>query len=99
MSGGNFTLAGGFWAVVAAVQPPGAPSLNVTCTHAAVTVSWPLPATGWVLDQTPTLTGSPPPWTQVSASQYQTNATHCFVIVPAPWPSGSQFYRLRQTNP
>ena len=33
MSGGNFTLVGGFWGVVAAVQTPGAPYLTVTRTE------------------------------------------------------------------
>ena len=30
MSGGNFTLDGGFWGLVAAVQTPGAPCLTIT---------------------------------------------------------------------
>ena len=94
MSGGNFTLEGGFWGVIAALQTPGAPLLSVVRTATnTVVVAWPLPATGWVLEQTPTVNGSPPPWTPVPAAQYQTNATHCFISVLSP--AGNHFYRLR----
>jgi hypothetical protein len=57
------------------------------------TVSWPLSATGFVLDQTTTLSGLPIPWTTVSPP-YASNATHYFITVPAP--AGNRFYRLRK---
>jgi hypothetical protein len=94
MSGGQFTVEGGFWGVIAPIQTPGAPLLSVTCLGSTVMVSWPLPATGWVLEQTPTLTGAAIPWSQVPANQYQTNATHCFITVPSP--AGNKFYRLKR---
>lgn len=93
MSGGNFTLQGGFWSVVAAIQNPEAPYLYVLQTNGAVTVYWERPASGFVLEHTPALTGSPPPWTPV-ALPYQTNATHISITEPAP--AGNQFYRLRK---
>ena len=94
MSGGPFTLQGGFWSVVA-VQTEGAPPLKVIKTNANVTIFWPLPATGFVLDQTPTLVSPPATnsWTQVPFP-YQTNATHIFITVPPP--SGPKHYRLRK---
>jgi len=46
MSGGSFTLVGGFWGIIAAVQTPGAPYLSVTRSNATVIVSWPKPAEG-----------------------------------------------------
>lgn len=94
MSGGNYTLTGGFWSVIAAVQTPGAPLLSVSIVNSTVQVAWPLPATGWVLEQTPTLDGTPPPWTAVPTAQYQTNATHCYITVPPT--AGSIFYRLHR---
>ena len=97
MTGGNYSLVGGFWSIVAAIQTPGAPLLTVTRNPAnrAVTVSWPTPADGWVLDQTSAM-DSPPAaisWSQV-AFPYQTNATAISITVPSP--SGNRFYRLRK---
>jgi len=93
LSGGSYTLVGGFWGIVSAVQTPGAPFLSIARSNASVTVSWPRPATGFVLDEVPALTGSPPPWTPV-ALPYQTNATDIWITVPAP--TGNKFYRLRK---
>src|SRR5207245_8763204 len=92
-SGGNFAVAGGFWGVIAAIQTPGAPLLSITHASANVVISWPLPAAGFVLDETPTLIGAPPPWAQV-AFPYQNNATDIFITVSAP--AGNRFYRLRK---
>jgi len=94
MSGGIYTLAGGFWGLVAVVQTPGAPVLTVTrAVTNSLTISWPLPADGWVLEQTPTLSGNPPPWTDISPP-YQTNATECWIDVFPP--TGNKFYRLHK---
>ena len=90
MSGGNYSIAGGFWGIIAAVQTPGGPLLSVERQGGAVRVYWPLPATGFVLDQSLTVTGA---WSQVTFP-YTTNATHISITVPAP--AGSKFYRLRQ---
>jgi hypothetical protein len=46
--------------------------------------------TGFVLDQSPTVTGA---WSQVSFP-YATNATDISVSVPTP--TGNKFYRLRK---
>lgn len=94
MSGGNYSLVGGFWGVVAAIQTPGAPLLSIERIGSSVRVFWPLPATGFVLDETATLNGSPTiPWMQ-TAFLYQTNATHISVTIPAP--TGNRYYRLRK---
>ena len=97
MSGGNYSLVGGFWAIVAAIQTPGAPLLTITRdpATAAVTVSWPKSADGWVLDQTSVVTSPPAAisWSQV-AFPYQTNASTISISVPSP--TGNRFYRLRK---
>jgi hypothetical protein len=95
MSGGNFTLAGGFWGVIAAVQTPEAPWLTVTRTATnSVIVSWPLPADGWVLEQTNRLVGVAAAWPLVPPSQYRSNTATCWFIEPAP--AGNKFYRLHK---
>src|SRR6187401_1993957 len=52
MTGGNFSLIGGFWGVVNLIQTPGSPLLSVQQLGGGqVRVYWPLPAEGFVLDQ------------------------------------------------
>src|SRR5216117_2157775 len=52
MSGGNFTVNGGFWGIIAAVQTPGAPLLTIMRTTTnTVAVSWPSPSTGFILQE------------------------------------------------
>jgi hypothetical protein len=94
MSGGNFTLHGGFWGLIAAVQTPGAPWLTIeqTATNSVV-VWWPLAAEGWVLEWTNRLDAVSAPWPQVSPP-YQTNATQAWIVEPAP--AGNRFYRLHK---
>ncbi len=56
-------------------------------------VSWPIFFSDWLLDSTPSLSESPPPWVQVPAGQYRTNLDSVYVDVV---PAGNIFYRLRQ---
>ncbi|MCX8089468.1 MAG: hypothetical protein N3I86_00815 [Verrucomicrobiae bacterium] len=95
MSGGNFTLVGGFWSVVAAVQTPGAPYLTVfrSATNTVV-VSWPLAgAEGWVLQATNALWSGAASW-PVIPPPYQTNGTNLQFIEPSP--TGNKFFRLHK---
>jgi len=48
MTGGNYSLTGGFWALYA-VQTPGAPLLTITYSGNQAIVSWPPSVTGWTL--------------------------------------------------
>jgi hypothetical protein len=94
MSGGSFSLAGGFWGVIAAVQTPGAPWLTITRTETnSLVVSWPLPAQGWVLEYTNSLGPVSNPWPQISPP-YQTNSIQAWVVEPAP--GDNRFYRLHK---
>ena len=86
--GGGYSAAVGFWPSVAASQPP----LQVSYAAGMVTVSWPKPATDFLLDQSPNL-NSPVPWSQV-AFPYETNTARIYITVPTP--IGNRFYRLRQ---
>ena len=94
MSGGPFTLVGGFWGLVAAVQTPGAPLLSVTRSNAVVIVSWSKADPDWKLVFTPNLVATGTNiWTLIPPP-YPTNATDCVVTEPAP--VGNKFYRLRK---
>ena len=90
MSGGNYTLASGFWGIVAAVQTPGAPYLWVALTPTnTVVVWWALPETSWELQATTNLVTTGSVWT---GRAYVTNGANC-VYIESP-PAGNRFYRL-----
>jgi hypothetical protein len=94
MSGGNFTLVGGFWGIVAVVQTPGAPWLTVTRTPTnTVLVSWPGPEAGWKLQATASLSATPVVWTTLPPP-YQVSGTNLTFIEVAP--AGNKFYRLQK---
>jgi len=67
MSGGNYSVDGGFWGIIAAVQTPGAPTLTATATATnTAAISWAFPSTGFVLEQNPAI-GTPTglaPWNE-----------------------------------
>src|SRR5580658_1156297 len=50
MTGGNYSLMGGFWALISVMQTPGAPTLYISHSGNTVTVSW-QNMSGWVLQQ------------------------------------------------
>jgi len=97
MVGGSYSLVGGFWSIISAIQTPGAPLLTVTrnAITGAVSISWPQPADGWLLDQSSLLTTPPAsiPWSQVGFP-YQTNGGQISISIPSP--AGNRFYRLRK---
>lgn len=95
LSGGGFTLSGGFWGIIAAVQNEGAPWLTITETNHWVTVSWPRPATGWLLENTNRVVGLAVAWPPVPLP-YQTNASTIWVTFPNSPPVGNAFFRLRK---
>ncbi len=89
MTGGNFSVTGGFWSMYA-VQTPGAPVLNIklTTTNTAQ-VYWPTPSTGFSLQVNTNLTTTN--W--VTPAEIVTdNGTIKFIIVNPP--TGQRFYRL-----
>src|SRR5262245_2970480 len=52
MRGGTYSIEGGFWAIVSAIQTPGAPLLSIRLTQTnTVVVSWPSPSIGFALQQ------------------------------------------------
>ena len=89
LTNGTFSITGGFWSIFA-TQTPEAPLLSVEQQGADVRVFWPLPATGFVLEQSPTVSGA---WSQVPFP-YATNTTDISISLPTP--AGNKFYRLRK---
>lgn len=89
MTGGNFSVTGGFWSLFA-LQTPGAPVLTIklTGTNTAV-VSWPSASAGFGLQQNTNLATAN--WT-VPLETITDNGTVKFIIVNPP--SGNRFYRL-----
>jgi hypothetical protein len=91
MTGGPYSLTGGFWALYA-VQILGAPKLTITLTTTnTAMVSWPSPSTGFNLQQNNDLTTVN--WV-TPAEPVTDNGTIKYIIVNPP--VGNRFYRLKQ---
>ena len=90
MTGGNYSLIGGFWSLIAAVQTPGAPLLKITRSGASVIVSWPSPATGWKLQQN-TSGLNTADWSDVTDTIQDDGTTKTLTVNPL---AGNRFYRL-----
>jgi hypothetical protein len=94
MSGGNFTLDGGFWGFLAAVQSPGAPYLRVARTETnTVCICWAGTDPAWKLHATTNLVTTGSTWTEIPRP-YATNATGLYFIESVP--VGNKFYRLHK---
>ncbi|MGD1089779.1 MAG: hypothetical protein ABR955_13820, partial [Verrucomicrobiota bacterium] len=88
MTGGQYSVTGGFWALISVVQTPGTPNLTITYSANSVIVSW--PDTGsYTLQQNGNLaTGT---WTNSGYSVSTANSTNSVTITP---PTGNLFFRL-----
>ncbi len=93
MTGGAFTLEGGFWGVFAAVQSEGALRLSICCTVTnTIAVTWPAPSTGWNLQQNTVGVGSVN-WSNVTATIHDDGAIRTLIVNPSP---ENRFYRLHK---
>ncbi len=90
MSGGNFTLVGGFWSIISAIQSPGAPLLRIVLTSSnSVIVAWPAPSPNFILEQNSDLSTSN--WLGTPAPTVVGNENQLLVNPPF----GNRFYRLK----
>jgi len=89
MTGGGYSLTGGFWSLIAALQTPGAPELTITHSGNSVIVSWPAPSTGWVLQQNGNVVSTN--WIASGYTISTSGGTNSVTITP---PSGKLFFRL-----
>jgi hypothetical protein len=85
MSGGNYSVTGGFWSLFA-VQTPGAPLLTITYSGNQAIISWPSSVTGWTLQTNKNLANGI--WGNYAGSVVNNSATN------SP-PTGTLFFRLR----
>jgi hypothetical protein len=91
MSEVNFTIDGGFWGIIAAVQTPGAPLLSIARTTTnTVAVFWPSPSVGFTLQQNTNSINSVN-WSNVTATPLDDGTTRSVIVNP---PTGNRFYRL-----
>ena len=92
MSGGSYSLIGGFWSIVAAVQAPGAPLLSITQSSTnTLVVCWPSPSTGFVLQENSSLYTSN--WTNTAQTSADDGVHKRVIISPR---AGNKFYRLHK---
>ena len=90
MSGGNYSVTGGFWSLINVVQTPGAPTLNISRSGNTVTVYW-QNISGWNLVQNGNLVTPIASWS-VSSAPTLTNGTNYLNLVN---PAGNLFFRLK----
>ena len=89
MSGGGFTLEGGFWGVFA-VQMAGAPLLSIGCGPTnSVVVSWPGTSQGFVLQENADLKTTN--WVNVATAPMVLDGRRQVCV---PVPAARRFYRL-----
>ena len=86
MTGGNYSLTGGFWSLIA-VQTPGAPLLSIAGSGNQFIVSWPSSSTGYILQTNSAL--NPATWGNYGGTVNNNSATF------SP-PRGNEFFRLYQ---
>lgn len=92
MSGGNYSLTGGFWSLLSVVQTPGAPALTITLTSTnTALISWPSPSPGFSLQQTTNLNTTN--WIDAPESVTDNGAIN-YIIVNSP--AANRFYRLKK---
>ena len=88
MFGGNYSVTGGFWALISVVQTPGAPKLYINHTGNTVTVFW-QNVGSWSLQQNNNL-AIPAGWS-VNSGWTTSNGTNYLNITP---PTGNLYFRL-----
>jgi hypothetical protein len=89
LTGGGYSVTGGFWPPVSVVQTPGLPNLTISIVGPnSVVVSW--PKTGsYTLQQNSNLAGGS--WSTSGYTISTANGTNSITITP---PTGKLFFRL-----
>jgi hypothetical protein len=89
LTGGNYSLTGGFWALISVVQTPGAPTLYISHSGNMVTVYW-QEVSGWSLQQNSDLSATAN-WSP-GGSPTLLNGTNYLNVIP---PTETLFFRLQ----
>ena len=88
MSGGTYSVTGGFWSLIAPVQTPGAPALYIARGANSVTIYWQT-VSGWSLHQNNDV--SVPTGWSASSGVTTSNGTNSLTLSQ---PAGRLFFRL-----
>jgi len=89
MSGGGYSVVGGFWSLISVVQTPGTPNLVVYHSGSSVIVSW--PDTGSYTLQLNTNVANPAGWGVNSFLITTANGSNSITVTS---PTGNLFFRL-----
>jgi len=87
LSGGNYSVTGGFWSLINVVQTPGAPTLTITYSGNQAVIAWPPAVTGWTLQTNTTLASGT--WGNYPGPVFNNSITNSPV-------KGNLFFRLAQ---
>ena len=91
MSGGSFSVSGGFWSLISVVQTTGSPTMSLTHSGNSINITWPSASSGFVLQQNSNLATTN--WTTSSLTISDDNTNKSITITS---PSGNLFFRLKQ---
>jgi hypothetical protein len=93
MSGGAYSLTGGFWAIIATVQTPGTPLLSITIPSPGhVAISWSAAIAGFVPQQNSNLANTNG-WSAVNTNTFPISTSGGINTVTLPI-SGNLYFRL-----
>ncbi|HEX5399895.1 MAG TPA: hypothetical protein VFY06_12700 [Verrucomicrobiae bacterium] len=92
MTGGNYSLTGGFWAFISVMQTPGAPTLHIGHSGNTVTIYW-QDTFGWSLEQNNNLAVTNGWFSSVGVTT--TNGVNYLNIT---LPAGNVFFRLANSS-
>ena len=93
MSGGQYSVTGGFWSLISIVQTVGAPMLTITYSGNSVKVLWPYPSTTWRLEQSQDLTSA----TWCPSGSIASDGMNNSLTLTSP--TGKLFFRLSHSLP
>jgi hypothetical protein len=90
MTGGGYSLYGGFWALYA-LQTPGVPLLTITHSGNSAIVSWLASATGFMLQTNGNVATTN--WVNYGGTVTTSNGTNSVIFTP---PKGNLYFRLME---
>ena len=92
MTGGSYSMTGGFWSLINVVQIPGVPNLLIVANGPnSVKILWPDPATNTYSLQQNNNLATPGGWSTSGYSISTSNGTNSITITP---PASNLFFRL-----
>jgi hypothetical protein len=94
MTGGQYSVTGGFWSMIQVVQTPGTPELTITHSGNSVIISW-ADTGNYNLQQSVNLSNTNA-WTLNGGTVTTAGGSNSVTITP---PTGNVFFRLQNPSP